>query len=145
MASFQDILSKPMNEIEPPKALPTGTYLCIVDGQPEIAQKGKNQNWCVTFTLRPVQAQQDVDPSALADTLKGATLSDKRLRHMLWVTDDAVWRLKQFLTDHLGIEASNVQEAIPMSMGKQVYVTIGHRPSEDGSQIFADIKATAKV
>ena len=147
MASFQDVLNKPAASIEPPSALPVGTYLCLVDGQPEIAQKGKNNNTCVIFGLKPVQAQADVDQTALQTALKGAALADKKIRHTLWVTDDAAWRLGQFLNDHLGIDkgSKSLGECIPESMGKQVLVTLSHTTSEDGKQIFAQVKNTAKV
>ena len=147
MASFQDVLNKPAAEIEPPKALPVGTYLCLVDGQPEITQRGKNNNYCAIFKLKIAQAQPDVDQQALQETLKGGSLQDKRLNHTLWITDDAAWRLDQFLAEHLGIEKGKktLGEMVPEAAGRQVYVTIGHRASEDGKQIYAEVKNTAKV
>ena len=147
MASFQDVLNKPAAEIEPPKALPVGTYLCLVNGQPEITQRGKNNNYCAIFKLKPVQAQQDVDQSALSETLKGAGLGDKNINHTLWITDDAAWRLDQFLAEHLGIDkgTKTLGEMIPEAMGKQVLVTLGHRASDDGKQVFAEVKGTARV
>jgi hypothetical protein len=147
MASFSDVLNKPSTAVEAPKALPVGTYLCIVSGQPEIVQRGQKGNHCVDFNLQCAQAQPDVDQQALIDSLKGASLSDKKIRHTLWVTDDAAWRLKQFLVDHLGVEegSKTLGEMIPESMGKQVLVTLGHRASQDGTQIYAEVKGTAKV
>jgi len=147
MTSFQDVLNKPAAEIEPPKALPIGTYLCLVDGAPEIAQRGKNNNYCAIFKLKPVQPQPDVDQAALADTLKGAALADKKINHTLWITDDAAWRLDQFLAEHLGIDKGKktLGEMIPESAGKQVLVTLGHRASEDGKQVYHEVKATAHV
>lgn len=150
MANFQDILSKPSASIEAPKALPVGTYLCIVDGQPEFAKIGKNQTDCINFSLKPVQAQGDVDQTQLQAALNvnGAisALADKKIRHRLFVTEDSVWRLKQFL-DNCGVEegSKSLGERIPEVMGKQVLVTMGHRASEDGTQIFGEVKATAKV
>ena len=38
--SFEEILTMQLEEIKPPQALPVGTYLCIVDGLPEITQLG---------------------------------------------------------------------------------------------------------
>ena len=127
MANFQDVLNKPAAEIEPPKALPVGTYLCIVDGQPEIVQRGKNNNYCAIFKLKPAQAQPDVDQQALMQTLKGSALQDKRINHTLWITDDAAWRLDQFLADHLGIDKGKktLGEMIPEAAGKQVLVYPG--------------------
>ncbi len=147
MANFQDILNKPAAEVEPPKALPTGTYLCLVDGAPEIAQRGKNNNYCAIFKLKPVQAQADVDQQSLAETLNGSSLSEKKINHTLWITDDALWRLDQFLAEHLGIPkgTKTVGEMIPEAPGKQVVVTLGHRASDDGKQVYAEVKGTAHI
>lgn len=145
MANFQDILNKPMDDIKAPVPLPIGTYLCIVDGQPTIGELGKNKNTAVTFNLKFMQAQQDVDHAALMDALRGGSLSDRSIRYTLWVTDDAVWRLKTFLKDHLQIDATTPAAAIAQSMGRQVMVSVGHRASDDGSQIYMDVKSTAKV
>jgi len=143
--SFADILNRPADEIEAPKALPVGTYLCIVDGQPEFAKIGKNNTDCVNFNLKPVQPGPDVDQKALQDTLNGQSLSDKKIRHRLFVTPDSAWRLKQFLNEHLGVPVTNLGAMIPEAMGRQVMVTLGHQASDDGTQIYQVVKATAKV
>lgn len=143
--NFQDILNRPMDDIEAPVPLPPGTYLCIIDGQPVIAKLGKNETPAATFNLKFMQPGQDVSQQALIDALKGKTLPDRTIKHTFWITEDAAWRLKQFLKDHLGIEATNLAEALNQSMGRQIYVNIGHRASDDGSQIYMDVKSTAKV
>ena len=143
--SFQDILNMPADQIEAPKALPVGTYVCIVDGQPEYAKIGKNNTDCVNFMLKPVQAMQDVDQSQLAEVLNGSSLQDKKVRHRLFVTKDSSWRLKQFLNEHLGIPLTSLGQMVPEAMGKQVMVTLGHQAADDGVQIYQTVKATAKV
>lgn len=147
MANFQDILNKPATEIEAPRPLPVGTYLCLVDGMPEHKKMGKNETDCFEFNLKFMQQGQDVDQNALQEALKGKALSDRSIKHRLFITEDAVWRMKKFLTDDLGIEAGTrgLGAMIPEAMGKQVMVSIGHRPSDDGQQLYMDIKQTAKV
>lgn len=147
MSSFQDILNKPAAEIEAPKPLPVGTYLALVDGQPEFNKIGKNNTDCVEFKLKLAQAGDDVDQAILLEQLKGKPLSEKSIKHRLFITEDAVWRLKKFLVEDLGIEEGTrgLGEMIPEAMGKQVYVTLGHRPSDDGKQIYMEVKDTAKV
>ena len=146
MSSFQDILNKPAAEIEAPKPLPVGTYLCLVDGQPEHKTMGKNNTDCFEFNMKFVQPGPDVDQQAMLETLKGKALNERSLKHRLFVTEDAVWRLKKFLED-LGIELGTrgLGECIPEAMGRQVYLTIGHRSSDDGQSVYMDIKGTAKV
>ncbi len=146
MASFQDVLNKPAADVKPPEPLPPGTYLCLVDGPGEFGKIGKNQTDCINFKLKPMQAQGDVDPGTLQQSLNGASLQDKTIRHRLFITEESVWRLKQFL-EHLGIEegTKSLGEMIPEAQGKQVIVTLGHRASEDGTQVFQEVKGTAKV
>lgn len=147
MPSFQDILNTPATEIKPPEALPIGTYLAIVDGQPELAQRGKNNNNCAIFKLKPIQAQPDVDQQLLMQSLNGSSLQDKVIYHTLWLTDDSKWRCMQFLADHLGIEKGKktLGEMIPEAMGKQVLVTLSHYTTQDGKRVGHQVKDTAKV
>ena len=147
MVAFQDILSMPLDDIKPPKPLPIGEYLGLIDGVPEITQRGKNNNHCVVFPIRLAQPVR-VDPGALTEALDGKSLSDVKLNHTLWLTPDSVHRMKAFLVDHLGIEAKNLQEAIGQAPGKQLMVSIGHYvTSKEGEapRVGMEIKATAKA
>jgi hypothetical protein len=148
MASFQEILNQNLDDFEAPQPLPVGTYLTIVDGQPTIGELGKNKNGAAVFNLKFMQATGDVDQHALIQSLKGKSLSDRSIRHTLWLTDDAKWRAKQFIRDHLGIstaEAKTFTEAAALSMGRTVMVNLGHRASDDGTTIYNDVKSTAKA
>lgn len=145
--NFQDILNKPSAEIEAPKPLPVGTYLALVDGQGEFKKIGKNNTDCVEFKMKLVQAGEDVDQQALLESLNGKALNERHIINRQFVTEDAVWRLKKFLVEDLQIEegTKSLGQLIPEAMGRQCYVTIGHRASDDGSQIYMEIKQTAKV
>ena len=143
--SFQDILQMPIDEIKEPTALPTGTYLTIVDGQPEFAKVGQNQTDCVVFNLKPLEPMQDVDRKLLAESLNGAPLSDKKIRHRLFVTNESKHRLKRFLVAHLGLEGTNFAQMIPEAMGHQVYAKISHQSSQDGTTVYQNVASTAKV
>ena len=153
MANFQDILSK-TGTSKPPEALPIGTYLGIIDGIPEITKVGKNQTDAVDFSVKPVQAQPDVVQEDLARVLNGKSLQDKKIRYRLFLTEDAIWRFDRFM-HHLGLIQTNAagefvldrprSQLIQESMGKQVLLTMGHRPSEDGQQLFGEVKSTARV
>lgn len=144
MASFQDILNKPASQIERPKPYPVGTYLFLVEGQPNIKENvGKNKNTVVEYTLRFLQPAEDVDQQALMEM---GGVQGKTLKLGFWVTDDAVYRLKEFLVDHLGIpESGSLREMLPQAAGQQVYGVIRHRTSEDGQQVYSEIASTAKV
>jgi hypothetical protein len=145
MANFMDILNQPADDIKVPQALPTGTYLCIIDGQPEITKVGKKETDAVIFSFKPVQPTEDVDQQALQTALDGSALADKKIRYTMWGTPDAAYRIKNFLVDHLGIPSTSLGQMIPQAMGKQVLVNIGHRTDGNPPQIYMDVKSTAKA
>ena len=144
--SFADILGMPLNQIETPKALPVGTYPCIVKGQPEITQIGPNKTDCVIFNLEPVQAGTDVDQSQLREVLNGEALLDRKIVHRMFVTDKSKHRIKKFLADDLGIDGTfSLRQSINEAMGRQVYVKLIHEPAKDGSAVYENIASTSKV
>jgi hypothetical protein len=120
----------------------------MVDGQPEFVKVGQNQTDAVNFNIKLLQAMK-VDDDQLDEYLNGSSLSDKHIRHRLFLTKDAVYRLKKFLVNDLGIEfdegKTSVGAAIPEAMGKQFVLELGHQSSQDGQQIFNVVKSTAKV
>jgi hypothetical protein len=148
--SFEDILSMPIADIKPPKPLPAGEYLALIESH-EVTEKGKNKNHCVIFSIRPTQAlnQDPTFQQDLIDALEGKNLRDRKLSHTLWLTPDAAYRLRIFLIDHLGLEdVSNLKHALSMVSGKELIVTIGHYVSTregEAPQVGMEIKATAKA
>lgn len=147
-ASFQSILDRPSSATEKPKPLPVGTYLAMVKGLPEEGESTQKKTPFVKFTLQFLQAAEDVDEEALTEVLKGKALSDKTTGHTLYITEDAAWRLGKFLDD-LGIDDQNgtvsFRQRISSAPGRQVMIALKHRASDDGENVFAEIKSTAAV
>lgn len=150
--TFTSILDRPVASTEKPRPMPVGHYLCVVKGQPKQDVSSKKKTPYVEFTLQPLQAAEDVNPEDLAATLTSKAtgevkpLSAKEFRATYYLTEDALWRLKDFL-EHCGIEAGegSYSQAIAGTPGCQVLVNIRHRPSEDGTSIFAEVGGTAAV
>lgn len=144
MSNFANLLSKPASDIERPKPLPVGTYLGLVAGAPEFKDIGKNKTPAAEFKIKVLAAQQDVDLEAL--TAAGG-LDNKIMTARFFLTDDSMYRLKEFLTNALGIEEGRrtIGELLSEAPNKQVYITVSHRPSEDGQQIYAEIKSYARI
>jgi hypothetical protein len=141
--NFTSILDRPMSTAERPKPLPVGTYLCVVDGQPKFDQSKQKKTDFVEFTLKVLQPQDDVDAEAVAELKDG--VQGKTLRATYYLTEDALWRLKEFL-GHLGIEeGTGFRDAISQAPGNQVLASVRHRASQDGQAVFAEIAATAAV
>lgn len=144
--SFSDILNRPSSQTERPKPLPVGTYLAMVKGQHEEGESAKKRTPFVKFALQLLQAADDVDEVALAEALNGKALHEKTISTTFYVTEDAAWRLGKFLED-LGFEPGDAsyQQMMGQAPGKQVMIAIKHRPSEDGTSVFAEVASTAAV
>jgi len=142
--NFGALLSKAPSEIERPKPLPQGTYTCVVKGLPRFDQSSKKKTDYAEYTLQPIAAGEDVD----VDDLKAmGGFKDKTIKATYYITEAALWRLKEFLAD-CGLEEGeydSLQEMVEAASGCQVLVTMKHRASEDGQAVFAEIGSTAAV
>lgn len=149
MASFADILNKRADEVEAPKPVPVGTYLASIDPSPKIdGEKGT-----VMFTLSLISPQDDVDPEQLAEF---GGVQGRKMFHTLWflAKEDSGeegqkrqdYRNKKFFVDTLGMdESASFGQMIPDAVGRQLLITVNHTPSQDGTQMYANIKSTAKA
>lgn len=141
--NFGSILDKPSSDIERPRPVPQGTYLCTIKGLPRYDKSSKKQTEFAEFTLVPLQAMDDVDADELT-TMGG--LTDKEFKHTFYLTEKSAYRLKEFLVDDLGIdEQDSLRPMMDETPGKQVLVYIKHTPSEDGKSVYANVGSTAKV
>lgn len=144
--NFNDVLDRPSDSIEKPKPLPVGHYLAAVKGQGELGHSKEKKTPQVEYTLQLLQAAEDVDQEALAEVLKGKAISEKTVKATFYLTEDAIWRLKEFL-DHCGIEGgtATLRERMMAAPGCQVLISIRHEPSKDGSNIFARFDGSAAM
>lgn len=152
MATFGSILDKQSSDVERPKPLPPGTYHCVVDGQPREDKSTKKGTEFVEFSLKPMEALDDVDDDDLKAALTSGdgsvkALADKRIRATFYLTEDALWRLKKFLTQDLQIEEGKkkIRQMIGEAQNRQVLALVKHVPSDDGQSIFAQLASTAPV
>jgi len=143
MASFEEILRKPASEIKPPPAYPVGTYHCLVDGPPNPGKSSQKQTDFLGFKFKVLQPMQDVDAAQAAET----QVTGKLIQSDFYITEAAVWRLKEFLVEHLGIEEGkkSLAELVAEAPGKQVLVKLRHELSQDGKRVFHRVDSTAHV
>ena len=144
MPNFSEILDRPATEIEKPKPLPVGTYIVVVRGLPEYFESSKKKTPGARFTLEILQAGDDVDTDDL-EAMVG--FQGKSLRHELWLTEDLLWRAKQFAED-CGIDTSEgtIGQILEACNGCQVMIQVRHEPAQDGSDsTFAKIGKTGAV
>jgi len=154
MANFTDILNKPAEQIEKPKPRPVGTYLCVVNGphkQREVKGKDGTEFPVVDVNLKAMQAQEDVDQSALAES-GGVGFN---IQNTFFLTNaegnDNSWPLKNFLENHLGIssQGKSLAQMLSEAPGKQVLATVKHEMYVDKSTnepaVAMRLAGTAKV
>lgn len=142
--NFASILDEAPTEIERPKPLPVGTYICVVQGQPAYDKSNKKGTPFVEFTLRPIAAEEDVD----ADDLEAmGGFEGKTIKATFYLTDDAVFRLDEF-HEHCGIDLGDAASRRARNenvVNAQVRAVIKHEMSQDASQTFARLSRTAKA
>jgi len=143
-ATMEDILDRQITDFEAPKPLPPGEYTFVVDGQPRQDKSTKQQTPFVEYACRPIAAMDTVDEEALAEA---GGLEKKRLRLTFYLTDDAAYRLRNFLqnTLELDVEGMSIGQAIGEAAGCQFVGTVRHTTSKDGERTFAEITDTAPV
>jgi len=143
--NFASILDEAPTEINRPKPLPVGTYICVVQGQPTYDKSNKKGTPFVQFTLRPVAAEEDVDPEEL-EAMGG--MENKTLRATFYLTEDAAYRLDEF-HQHCGVDISDAsvsrRHRNENIVNAQVRAVVSHRMAEDGSQVYAELKRTASA
>lgn len=148
MANFQDILQKKASEIKPPPAYPVGTYHCLVDGPPAQEESSQKKTPCRTYKFKIIAPMGDVNATEAAEQqIVGKMISGQAAGAAFYLTEDAVWRYKEFLTEHLGIEEGekSLLELEAEAPGKQVLVKLRHEISQDGKRVFHRIDSTAHV
>lgn len=144
MTNFSNILDAPAAGFERPPPMPVGSYICLIQGQPERGKSDKKQTDFIRFNLQFVQPLDDVDPEALEDI---GGYQGKNMPITFFVTDKSAYRLKEFLADDLGLdlEGKTFWAAAQEAPGSQVLISIRHKPTEDGKGVYAEIASTAAV
>ena len=153
--SFVSILDTPATEVERPKPLPAGTYDAIVKGLYEEGVSSQKKTPYVRFTYAIQAAGDDVDQDDLHEILTDKDgvvhpLTEKTMKDTYYTTPDALYRLTDVLT-HMGVidpdveDGKTVRQALSETPNCSIRITVGHRSSESGEQIFAEVKRTMKA
>jgi hypothetical protein len=149
--SFEDILNKPVTEIDRPKPLPVGEYLWTIQGMPRYDKSKEKQTPYYEFKCKCVEALDSVDEDALAEWAKKADgsarkLSDFETRLTFYVTEDSLYRLQEFLV-HCGAAEDGIstKQALDNTPNCQFIGSIKHATSNDGTAVYANISKTAPV
>lgn len=144
MVDFSKILSKQAAAIEKPKPLPVGSYIALNPALPSFEAVGKKETPAAVFQFQIVAPSEDVDMQELKayGDWKG-----KKQRHVLYLSEAAEYRTKEELVNSFGLEEGDktLGQLFNETVNKQVMITIRHRPSDDGTGIYAEIEKIAKI
>lgn len=152
---FAGILNRQSGDVERPKPLPIGEYTWKIKGLPNYDKSSKKGTPYAEFTCIPIQALDSVDADDLEEALTRKS-GKKQLQDMVqkltfYLTEDALFRLKEFCINDLKVateeEADNMtlSALIELTPNAEFIGTIKHTPTNDGKGTFANIGATAPV
>src|SRR5690606_11507716 len=99
--NFQQLLSKPAEQIEKPKPWPAGTYRGMIK-QREFGESGQKKTPYCRLMVSALSPGEDVDAEALGQALKGKPISDRQFRRDYYLPPDAEYRLVE-LAESCGI------------------------------------------
>lgn len=151
--NFSEVLNTKVQEIERPPLIPVGTYKVMVLKIPSIDSSNDGKWDFVSFPLRFLEAQDDVDQSELQayGDLKNAFLSR---RFMFNKEDDTAFKreeynLRNFLENTLLVEMNgetSLKEALNNSVNRQFLAFVRTRPDKENKEIiYNEIGKTAPL
>lgn len=144
-ANFTSVLDEVNSKVDRPPPYPQGSYVFLVEGQPKFSQVGQDKKDVADFQLKFLQVFGEQPSQEEVANFPGGVLG-KTVRVRFFLTEAAKWRLDKFLIDDLGIEGEmSRRQRLAQAQGRQVIGVIKHRPSEDGTTIFAEVSETSKV
>lgn len=125
--NVKDLLSKPADSFERPPILPAGHFRGTIVKH-EFDRSRQKKTPLIRFYLNPTEPEDDVDPEDVANI----DLKKVLLRHEFYLTQNALYRLGDFLNAVLGESSENVDERIPMTTGLEVIIGVRQRMGDNG-------------
>jgi len=141
MPDFGALLSKPAGQIERPKPLPVGTYYGTIGGHLFDESRQKKTPF-VRFTVNLTEPGEEVARD-YAEQLAEVDFTKKKLNSDFYLTEDSMYRLRDFLVS-LGIDDANgtrsIGEMIPDALNRPVQVELTQTPSStDPETVYNNI------
>lgn len=151
MANISDILNRPAENVEAPKPLPVGSYLCVIKGLPEQGESSKRKTPYLRFTYQITSPLADVDEDAIKEyeaisSGESSSIIGRTLTNDYYTTEAALFMLTDFL-GHCGIDFSggkSISAAIDETPNTEVVVVIKHEESNNG-RWYARVARTANA
>lgn len=130
-ASFDDLLSLPSGDIEKPPLLPAGTYIGQITKGDKVESREKKTPG-LRFFVKLLEPGRDFAPDAFADPKVSARVSKFEGHTDFWVTEDSLFRLRDFVCGVLGEKPGQrtIKEQLPDTINKTCSVVIEHIESQ---------------
>ena len=146
---FRQLLSKPLDDIKRPPALPAGTYFGTITkhsyGESRFAdQETGDKHGVVTFQLSSIEAGEDVDQELLKTALEveGKSLAQKTLMGELPISGGKEWITKQFLEGlDIPTQGRGFGDTIPETMNQRIMFTVTQRMDKNNPEVsYNDVR-----
>ena len=142
MVDFTKLLDKSADDVERPATLPQGSYLCTITSY-KMIESGQKHTPGVEIEMQIVAPGEDVPAEEVALV---KNLNEKKLKTQLWLTEDSMFRLKDFL-EKAGFETAGktFSSMLAEVAGHQIIAIVTHRMGQDGETVFPEAKKFMKA
>lgn len=132
MPDFSQLLKKPAGEAKKPPVLPIGDYGGVVRSQ-EVGDNNQRRTPYVRFMLVLTEWPEDMDSQ---DRPEDVDLNKRQLRKDYYLTEDALWRLDDFIRS-CGIDPQGraYEEILPELIGQPVTVQVSHYTNQQTGEL----------
>jgi len=145
MVDFSSVLNRKPVEVERPKPLPAGTYHVMVEKHEFLESKEKKTPY-LHILFKILGPGPDVDPASLV----GVDYAKRQLRQDFFLTEDALWRLREFFEKAIGIDIGQrtfgeiIANELPTKQVMAMVVQVPSQKAGDDS-IYNNISGFAKI
>lgn len=140
MPDFNKLLDADPTSFERPPTVPEGDFLLLIKGR-SYGQSAQKKTPYVRFEYQFIAPMESVPEEALA----GIDLSRAKPRDDFYLTEDAMYRLTEFL-EILGCIQPSMRDSIDAAVGQQVIATFGHTTSQkDPSKTYSEIRSYTRA
>jgi len=142
MVDFTKLLDKSADDIERPATLPQGSYLCTITSYKGV-ESGNKHTPGVEIEMQIVAPGEDVNAEDVAQV---KNLQERKLKTQFWLTEDSMFRLKDFL-EKAGFETAGrtFSEMLAEIAGHNVIAIVTHRMGQDGETVFPEARKFMKA
>jgi hypothetical protein len=143
--NYNSLLDKTVGSAERPKAVPLGIYRGIIT-EMAFDVSAKKKTPYVRYSVKPLQVVSGVDPELFQAAGGADRLSKMKLGLDFYLTEDAMWRLREFLEESLRIDCTtrSFKEAIPYAVNQTITFVMDVQVSDDGKASYNQVKSVLK-